>query len=325
MNNEEERDEEEKDDETISLIVAGDLSKNRLDQYLADNVETLSRARVQKLIEDGLVQVNGIVQRASFRLKDGDGIKVVMPPPAVLEALAENIYLKVIYEDEHLVVIDKPAGMVTHPGAGVSSGTLVNAVLYHCAGSLSSIGGVIRPGIVHRLDKDTTGLIVVAKTDLAHSGLSAQLKVKSARRSYLAICQGDLKADNGTVDTYIGRHPVRRKEMAVLKEDQGGRRAVTHWSIEGRYSKFLKVALELETGRTHQIRVHMAYLNAPVAGDVVYNKKSSGDIEWRRKQSLKGHALHAYKLAFSHPATGLLLEFVAPPPPDFEQLVARLK
>ncbi|MBU6455857.1 MAG: RluA family pseudouridine synthase [Cyanobacteria bacterium REEB67] len=316
---------EQEDSDLIELIVEAAGSRNRLDQYLAEAVESLSRARVQKLIDEGAVLVNGTAEKASFRLKDGDKIEIAVPPPAVLEAQPENIYLKIIYEDEHLIVIDKPAGMVTHPGAGVTGGTLVNAVLYHCAGSLSSIGGVVRPGIVHRLDKDTTGLIMVAKTDLAHTKLSEQLKAKTARRSYVAICQGDPKEDEGVIDNFIGRHPVRRKEMVVLKEGQGGRRAVTRYKILKRFSKFVLVALELETGRTHQIRVHMASVNAPVAGDVVYNKKSSGDIEWRHKHGLRGQALHAQKLAFLHPATGLLLEFESAPPSDFELLVNKLK
>jgi 23S rRNA pseudouridine1911/1915/1917 synthase len=318
---------EEQDDESvIELTVQGDTgNKNRLDQYLAEAVTELSRARVQKLIDDRAVLVNGATQKASFRLKDGDKISLSVPPPEVLDAKAENIPLKVIFEDEHLIVIDKPAGMVTHPGAGVSGGTLVNAVLFHSAGSLSSIGGVIRPGIVHRLDKDTSGLIVVAKTDLAHAALSLQLKLKTARRSYVAICEGCPREEAGTVETYIGRHPVRRKEMAVLKEGAGGRLAVTHYKIVKRFSKYTFVSLELETGRTHQIRVHMAHLGAPVAGDLVYNSKSSGNIEWRHKQGLVGHALHAQKLALIHPTTGLLLEFESAPPQDFEALLKRLK
>jgi 23S rRNA pseudouridine1911/1915/1917 synthase len=319
--------EEEDDDESvIELTVQGDVgNKNRLDQYLAEAVASLSRARVQKLIDDQAVLVNGETQKASFRLKDGDKISLCVPPPEVLEAKPENISLKVIFEDEHLIVIDKAAGMVTHPGAGVSGGTLVNAVLFHSAGSLSSIGGVIRPGIVHRLDKDTSGLIVVAKSDLAHASLSQQLKLKTARRSYVAICEGSPREEAGTIETYIGRHPVRRKQMAVLKEGAGGRLAVTHYKIVKRFSKYTFVSLELETGRTHQIRVHMAHLGAPVAGDLVYNSKSSGNIEWRHKQGLVGHALHAQKLALIHPATGLLLEFESAPPQDFEALLKRLK
>jgi len=327
QNQEQDQDQDqEQDDALIELIVAEDTGdKNRLDQYLAEAVAELSRARVQKLIDDGAVLVNGAAEKASFRVHAGDQITLCMPPPEVLEAKAENIPIKIIYEDEHLIVIDKPAAMVTHPGAGVTGGTLVNAVLYHCAGSLSSIGGVIRPGIVHRLDKDTSGLIMVAKTDAAHAGLSQQLKVKSARRSYVAICEGFPREESGRIETYIGRHPVRRKEMAVLKEGQGGRLAITHYKILKRFSKFSLIGLELETGRTHQIRVHMAHLGAPVAGDAVYNSKSSGSLEWRHKHALIGHALHAQKLVFTHPITGLLLEFESAPPSDFEQLLNKLK
>jgi len=316
--------EEPDDDSLIELTVADIGSKNRLDQYLAEAVASLSRARVQKLIDDQCVMVNGIAQKASFRVKYGDQISLLLPPPEVLEATPEDIPLKIIFEDEHLIVIDKPAGMVTHPGAGVTSGTLVNAVLFHSMGTLSSIGGVIRPGIVHRLDKDTSGLIMVAKTDLAHTGLSQQLKSKTARRSYVAICEGSPKDDTGTIETYIGRHPHRRKEMAVLKEGQG-RLAITHYSVLKRFSKYTFIALELETGRTHQIRVHMAYRGAPVVGDLVYNNKTTGSLEWRHKHGLKGHALHAQKLVLIHPATGLLLEFETAPPADFEQLLNKLK
>jgi 23S rRNA pseudouridine1911/1915/1917 synthase len=310
----------------IELVVPDEIgAKNRLDQYLTEAMPELSRARVQKLIEGGDVLVDGEAQKASFRLRSGEKISLCMPPPEVLEAQPENIPLKIVFEDEHMLVIDKPAGMVTHPGAGVPGGTLVNAVLFHCGSSLSSIGGVIRPGIVHRLDKDTSGLIMVAKTDLAHNSLSQQLQVKSARRSYTAICEGAPKQEEGTIETYIGRHPVRRKEMAVLKEGAGGRLAVTHYKIIKRFSKFCLAGLELETGRTHQIRVHMAHLGAPVAGDLVYNTKSSGNAQWRQKQGLEGHALHAHKLALIHPATGLLLEFEAALPEGFENLLNRLK
>jgi 23S rRNA pseudouridine1911/1915/1917 synthase len=248
-----------------------------------------------------------------------------LPPPEVLEAVAENIPLQIIFEDEHMLVINKPAGMVTHPGAGVSSGTLVNAVLYHCQGSLSSIGGVVRPGIVHRLDKDTSGLIMVAKSDVAHKGLSEQLQSKQAKRTYLALLEGVPKAESGKVDAPIGRHPLKRKEMTIVKEGQRGRAAVTHYLVLKNFTKFTLVECRLETGRTHQIRVHMASLNLPVVGDIVYNRKTSGSLEARRKLGLKGQALHAARLSFIHPVTNLLLEFQAELPQDFEQLLAELK
>ena len=314
--------------ESIELTVVADQSfsgRSRLDQYLATHIEELSRARVQKLIDDGLIKVNGVIAKASLKLKDGDLIEITLPPPEVLEAVAENIPLQIVFEDEHMLVINKPAGMVTHPGAGVNSGTLVNAVLYHCQGSLSSIGGVVRPGIVHRLDKDTSGLIMVAKSDIAHKGLSEQLQSKQAKRTYLALLEGVAKAESGKVDAPIGRHPLKRKEMTIAKEGQRGRSAVTHYLVVEHFSKFTLVECRLETGRTHQIRVHMASLNLPVAGDIVYNRKTSGSLEARHKLGLQGQALHAARLSFIHPVTNLLLEFQAELPQDFEQLLAKLK
>ncbi len=314
--------------EPIELTVVADESftgRTRLDQYLAAHIEELSRARVQKLIDDGRIKVNGIIARASLKLKEGDLVEISLPPPEVLEAVAESIPLQIVFEDEHMLVINKPAGMVTHPGAGVNSGTLVNAVLYHCQGSLSSIGGVVRPGIVHRLDKDTSGLIMVAKSDIAHKGLSEQLQSKQAKRTYLALLEGVPKVQSGTVDAPIGRHPLKRKEMTIVKEGQRGRSAVTHYLVVKNFSKFTLVECRLETGRTHQIRVHMASLNLPVAGDIVYNRKTSGSLEARHKLGLQGQALHATRLSFIHPVTKLLLEFQAELPQDFEQLLAKLK
>ena len=314
--------------EPLELVVVaeqGFSQRSRLDQYLAAHIDELSRARVQKLIDDGLIKVNGAVARASLKLREGDLIEVILPPPEVLEAVAENIPLQIVFEDEHLLVINKPAGMVTHPGAGVSSGTLVNAVLYHCQGSLSSIGGVVRPGIVHRLDKDTSGLIMVAKTDIAHKGLSLQLQTKQAQRTYLALLEGVPKLESGKVDAAIGRHPLKRKEMTIVREGQRGRAAVTHFQVVKNFSKFTLVECRLETGRTHQIRVHMASLNLPVAGDIVYNRKTTGTLEARHKLGLRGQALHAARLSFIHPVTNLLLEFQAELPQDFEQLLAKLK
>ncbi|MDP3509678.1 MAG: RluA family pseudouridine synthase [Candidatus Melainabacteria bacterium] len=314
--------------EPIEITVVTDDSfagRSRLDQYLASHIEELSRARVQKLIDDGLVKVNGVIARASLKLKEGDLVEIFLPPPEVLEAVAEDIPLQIIFEDEHMLVINKPAGMVTHPGAGVSSGTLVNAVLYHCQGSLSSIGGVVRPGIVHRLDKDTSGLIMVAKSDIAHKGLSEQLQSKQAKRTYLALLEGEPKVASGKVDAPIGRHPLKRKEMTIVKEGQRGRSAVTNYLVVKNFTKFTLVECRLETGRTHQIRVHMASLNLPVVGDIVYNRKTTGSLEARRKLGLQGQALHAARLSFIHPVTNLLLEFQAELPQDFEQLLAKLK
>ena len=228
------------DGSDVSEFEFGDehSGQNRLDQFLVASLTDFSRSRVQKLIEDGAVTVNNAAARASLKLKPGDRVCLVVPPPEVLDAQPENIPLKIIYEDEHFLVVDKPAGMVTHPGAGVTSGTLVNAVLYHCQGRLSSIGGVVRPGIVHRLDKDTSGLIMVAKTDVAHQGLSKQLQSKEARRVYLALLEGAPKAESGSVDAAIGRHPQKRKEMTLIKEGQVGRNALTHWSVVKHFSRF---------------------------------------------------------------------------------------
>lgn len=298
---------------------------HRLDQFLTAKLTDYSRSRVQKLIDDGAVVVNGAVARASLKLKPGDNITVSVPPLEVLDALPENIPLKIVYEDEHMLVVDKPAGMVTHPGAGVNSGTLVNAVLFHCQGRLSSIGGVVRPGIVHRLDKDTSGLIMVAKTDVAHQGLSLQLQTKEARRVYLALVEGVPKAESGSVDAAIGRHPLKRKEMTLVKEGQIGRSALTHWRVARHFNRFALLECRLDTGRTHQIRVHMASLNLPVVGDIVYNRKTTGTLESRRKLGLVGQALHAHRLTLTHPVSGLLLEFQAELPHDFERLLAKLK
>jgi len=309
----------------IELIYsASQYDRNRLDQFLTGHTE-FSRARVQKIIEEGHVTVNGVSARASLKLKDGDAVLVLVPPPEVLATQPENIPLHVIFEDEHLLVIDKAAGMVTHPGAGVSSGTLVNAVLYHCQARLSSIGGVIRPGIVHRLDKDTSGLIMVAKTDLAHQNLSQQLQNKEAKRVYLALVEGVAASESGSIDAPIGRHPVKRKEMTIVKAGERGRSARTHYQVVKFFTKYSLLECRLETGRTHQIRVHMASLNLPVVGDVVYNKKSSGSLEARHKLGLVGHALHAARLTLRHPISNLLLEFQAELPQDFERLLSKLK
>lgn len=316
------------EDTLLKLEVTPESASNtrmRLDRYLACTVEGLSRSRLQKLIQDGKVQVNNIQAKASLTLEIGDHIQICLPPPEILEATAEDIPLEIVYEDNDLLVINKPAGMVTHPGAGVKTGTLVNAVLYHAKGSLSSIGGVVRPGIVHRLDKDTSGLIMVAKNDLAHLDLSRQLKEKSARRTYQAVLEGHLAQEFGTVNAAIGRHPNKRKEMAVIKTGAQARDAVTHYSTLGSYHRFTHVECRLDTGRTHQIRVHMAYLGAPVAGDIIYNHKTSGTLEARRKLGLSGQALHAVKLSFTHPRTGELLEFTSALPEDIQTFISSLK
>lgn len=308
--------------------------KPRLDLYLCDKLPDLTRSRLQKLIESGAVLVNqNVATKSGTKLRGGDSVEINVPAPVPLEAMAEDIPLDIVFEDENLLVINKPAGMVVHPGAGVERGTLVNAVLHHAGGSLSSIGGVIRPGIVHRLDKDTSGLIMVAKNDLAHNHLAAQLKDKSAGRTYIALLEGAAANSSGIVDLPLGRHPNKRTQMTVVKPGQEknilARQAVTHYQVletlnlPGRGPCTL-MSLELKTGRTHQIRVHMAYLGMPVVGDIVYNNKTTGSLNARQKLGLVGQALHAHKLRFTHPVTGKLLEFEADLPNDFSSLIKKL-
>jgi 23S rRNA pseudouridine1911/1915/1917 synthase len=305
---------------TVDLTLSG--QGLRLDQYLAKHLTEFSRSRIQKLIDDDHVILDGKPAKAGLRLKGQERIEVLVPAARPLAVVAQELPLEILYEDEYLAVINKPHGMVTHPGAGVFEGTLVNALLHHMKGSLSEISGVIRPGIVHRLDKDTSGLLVIAKEDKAHRGLAEQIRAKSARRVYLALVEGVMKEDAGTVDKPIGRHKSKRKQMAIV---EGGRRAVSHFRVVKRFSKYTLVEVSLETGRTHQIRVHMASLNHPVVGDLVYNSKSTGNLESRHKLKLEGHALHAAQLSFTHPATGLLLKFEAPLPEDFQSLLHSLK
>lgn len=312
------------DDEPIELVVEPNAENSgiRLDVFLSREVEQLSRSRIQKLIEDEDILVNDLPTKASLKLHGGERITIELQEPVELDLQPENIPLDIVYQDEQLAVINKPAGMVTHPGAGISSGTLVNALLFHMRDSLSGISGTVRPGIVHRLDKDTSGLIVIAKNDLAHRSLAEQIKAKTARRNYVALVEGVMKADVGTIDKPIGRHPTKRKQMAVVAN---GRKAVSRFQVLERFSKFTLVKVMLETGRTHQIRVHMASLGYPVAGDLLYNPKSSGTEAARHKLGLKGQALHAVQLSFTHPTTGILLEFEAPLPEDFQALLTQLR
>jgi 23S rRNA pseudouridine1911/1915/1917 synthase len=244
-----------------------------------------------------------------------------VPADVRLEVKAEPIPLDIVFEDADLVVVNKPAGMVTHPGAGVTEGTLVNALMYHCGDSLSGISGVLRPGIVHRLDKDTSGLLVIAKNDRAHQSLAQQIKEKEAGRKYFALLEGIPAPEQGTVDKPIGRHPVARKKMAIVAD---GRVARTHYRLLKHWHKFCLVEAILDTGRTHQIRVHMNSLGCPVVGDIVYNAKTTGTLDARRRLGLQGHALHAAYLSFTHPTKGGLLEFEAPLPADFEAAMEKL-
>ncbi|MBX9878265.1 MAG: RluA family pseudouridine synthase [Candidatus Obscuribacterales bacterium] len=307
----------------LTIVVHLDAGNSlRLDKYLSEQLEELSRQRIQKLIDDEKIFVNGKTSKASHKLVGGEELEIHIPAVKDLDVKAEDIPLSIIFEDEHLIVVNKPAGMTTHPGAGVQEGTLVNALLHHCRGALSGIGGVARPGIVHRLDKDTSGLLVVAKNDQAHWNLADQIKHKRAKRVYMSLLEGVMPLDEGIVDKPIGRHPTRRKEMAIVAD---GRNAVSHYTVVSRFSAYTLVKVALETGRTHQIRVHMASLGYPVVGDIVYNKKNTGSLAKRHKMGITGQFLHAAYLSFMHPVTGDHLEFHAPLPDDLDRLVKSLK
>lgn len=297
----------------------------RLDQYLSkrlqNDTQAYSRSFIQKLIDSGKVTVDGKTAKASLRLFGGESIELELPESVEIELKAQDLPINIVYEDDSLLVIDKGAGLVVHPGAGVHEGTLVNALLAHCKGNLAGIGGKLRPGIVHRLDKDTSGLLVVAKTDRAQQSLSSQISKREAKRVYIALLEGQPPQDSGDIDKAIGRDKKDRKKMAVSTD---GRSAQTHFDVIKRYQKFSLVRASLKTGRTHQIRVHMSSMNCPVVGDLVYNRKSTGSELARKKLGLKGHALHATYLAFRHPVSGLLLEFESKLPDDFQSLLNNL-
>lgn len=288
----------------------------RLDKYLSEQLPDKTRSFLAKLCEDGLVEVNGKAQGKNYKLKAGDGVMVEIPDPVALSAEPEDIPLDIVYEDGDLLVVNKPKGMVVHPAAGNYSHTLVNALLYHCGDSLSGIGGVLRPGIVHRIDKDTSGLLIVAKNDLAHRGLAEQIKEHSFTREYETVVHGNIKTDEGTIDAPLGRHPSDRKRMAVTQNHS--RNAVSHYKVLERFGTFTHLAVRLETGRTHQIRVHMAYLGHPVAGDEVYGPK-------KPVKGLCGQCLHARKIGFVHPVTGKYLEFISELPPYFTAFLEKLR
>ena len=288
----------------------------RLDRFLADSGLELSRSAAVGLIDNGNVTVNGKAQNKKYKLSDGDEVIIRIPDPVPYEAKAENIPLDIIYEDEDLLVVNKPKGMVVHPAAGNYDGTLVNALLYHCGDSLSGINGVLRPGIVHRIDKDTSGLLIVAKNDHAHKLLAEQIKAHSFTREYEAIVFGNLKNDEGTVDAPIGRHPVDRKKMCITPKNS--KNAVTHYQVLERLKGYTYIRCMLETGRTHQIRVHMASLGHPVSGDTVYGVKNE-------KVPFTGQCLHARKIGFVHPSSGEYIEFTSPLPDYFEQFLSKLR
>ncbi len=288
----------------------------RIDSWLSEKLEEYSRSYIQKLCQDGNIKVNGEPVKSNYRLKAGDKVTVGIPEAEVLNVTAEEIPLDIVYEDEHIVVVNKPKGMVVHPAAGNHSGTLVNALMKHCGDSLSDINGVIRPGIVHRIDKDTSGLLVVAKNNHAHEFLSRKLKAHDVKREYIALVEGVIYENSGKIDAPIGRHPLERKKMSV--NVKSGRTAVTHFRVAERFPSATYIELQLETGRTHQIRVHMAYINHPIIGDEVYGRK-------KQKFNTKGQVLHARKLQFEHPATGRMMEFETPVPEYFEKLLKELR
>ncbi len=288
----------------------------RLDKFLADSGIELSRSAAVTLIENGGVTVNGQQQNKKFKLNENDKVIIRVPDPVPYEAKAENIPLDIVYEDADLLVVNKPKGMVVHPAAGNYEGTLVNALLYHCGNSLSGINGVLRPGIVHRIDKDTSGLLIVAKNDHAHKILAEQIKAHSFTREYEAIVFGNLKNENGTVDAPIGRHPVDRKKMCITQKNS--KNAVTHYQVLENLKGYTYIQCILETGRTHQIRVHMASLGHPVAGDMVYGVKNE-------KVPFTGQCLHARKIGFIHPSSEQYMAFTSPLPDYFEQFLTKLR
>lgn len=308
-------------------VISENDSGQRLDVFLSGNDPSISRSQIKKLIEEGSVLVNGRSVKAGYSLKTGDSVSLTPKELVVLETLPQDLPLDIIYEDGSIVVVNKPAGMVVHPAAGNYEGTLVNAVLYHCR-DLSGIGGVIRPGIVHRLDKDTSGLIVVAKNDEAHRDLSDQFKKHLVTKVYYAFAFGNFKEDEGVIDAAVGRHPVERKKMSVYSKR--GKEALTRWKVLERYGFMSFLEIRIETGRTHQIRVHLNSIGHPILGDNIYGNsakrvQANQDTNVRsRLKSLKRHALHAGQLGFAHPRTRENLKFEAPLPDDMEGLRAFL-
>lgn len=288
----------------------------RIDVFLAENMEDLSRSGVQKLIDEGMITLNGGKTKANYKLREKDVIDVTVPEVKEVEILPEDIPLDILYEDADVIVVNKPQGMVVHPAPGHTSGTLVNALMFHCGDDLSGINGEKRPGIVHRIDKDTSGVLMIAKNDMAHQSLAAQLAEHSITRKYNAVVYNGFNEDEGTVNKPIGRNPQDRKKMAVTEKHS--RHAVTHYRVIERMEKFTLIEAQLETGRTHQIRVHMTYIGHPLLGDPVYGPK-------KQPVSLEGQALHARVLGFIHPRTGEYMEFEAPLPPHFEALLERLR
>ena len=299
----------------MNVTLTAEQSGQRADQFLAACLDGLTRSAAQKLLEGGHVVCRGKALKKNDRLKAGDQLTVLIPDPSPVELVPQAIPLDVVYEDEDVIVVNKPVGLVVHPAPGHPDGTLVNALLHHCGDSLSGIGGELRPGIVHRIDRDTSGLIIAAKNDFAHQKLAAQLQDHTLARVYECIVVGNLRQDAGTVDAPIGRHPTDRKKMAVVSN---GRPAVTHWTVLARYPGFTYVQCRLETGRTHQIRVHMAHIGHPILGDTVYGNR-------KPVPGLQGQCLHAVGLRFLHPRTGEAVELRCGLPLEFQEQLRKLE
>lgn len=299
----------------IVQIYVDEEESERLDAYIAKELDEVSRSYVQKLIKEGLVSVNQLNMKASYLVKEGDFITVELPKPKKLDIIPEDLPLDIVFEDKDIVIINKSQNMVVHPAPGNYSGTLVNGLLFHI-NSLSTINGIIRPGIVHRLDKDTSGLLIVAKNDKSHRILSEELKSRNIKRIYMCLVHGVLSSDSGTIDAPIGRHEVDRKRMTVTKKN--GKEAITNYKVLERFSNYTLVEASLETGRTHQIRVHMSYINHPVVGDPIYSR---GKNEF----TLDKQMLHAYKLGFIHPSSGEYIEFKVEPPEYFRNILEVLE
>ena len=311
-------------DSSLRLVAAKEDIGKRADSFISDNTD-LTRSAAVRLIENGDASLEGGKLTKNYKLRAGDIILLELPEPEPADALPENIPIDIIYEDNDIIVVNKAEGMVVHPAPGNASGTLVNALLYHCADRLSGIGGVVRPGIVHRIDKDTGGLLVVAKNDEAHLFLAEEIKYHKVERIYHAIVRGNFREDCGTVDAPIGRHPVDRKKMAVIRSDEyKSREAITHWRVLERFGQFTHIECRLETGRTHQIRVHMASIGHSLVGDGVYGGSGS-PFEARHKALINGQCLFASKLILTHPRTREKMEFEAPLPDNFEKLLSILR
>lgn len=303
-------------DETLILTVTEENAGERIDRFLSVQCSDISRSYLQKLIKDQLVSVNGKIVKANYKVQVNDTISVEFPEIKELDILPEDIPLDILYEDDAVLVVNKPKGMVVHPAAGHTSGTLVNAVLFHCKGNLSGINGVLRPGIVHRIDKDTTGALLICKDDVTHRDLAEQLKEHSITRRYRAIVSGNLKEDEGTIEGPIGRHPTDRKKMAI--NPTHGKEAITHYRVLERFGNATYIECRLETGRTHQIRVHMTSIGHPLLGDEIYGST-------KNPYHLDGQTLHAMILGFVHPKTGEYMEFEAPLPEYFCKLLDKLR